>query len=133
MPYKGKENKREFDRIYREKNRDKINEKKKEYRENNRDKINEKQKEYRKKYRETHKEYWNTKMTCECGIVHSLAYESTHLKTTLHKLYLETHIPYVEHRIYKNTWIPINSKYNKKNLFPILREEIKEIIYPPKL
>jgi len=67
----------------------------------------ERRREYNRKYRETHPLDWNTKLTCECGIVHSVAYKPRHLRTQLHNKFLETGIPYREHPMEKSTWFPI--------------------------
>ena len=47
----------------------------KKYRNENKELLALKHKEYCEKNREKIRKNWNTKMTCECGIVHSLAYK----------------------------------------------------------
>jgi hypothetical protein len=58
----------------------------KKYREQNKNYI----KEYKKKYREQNKTKINQKFTCPCGGRFTHCHKSQHLKTKLHKKYLES-------------------------------------------
>ena len=62
MPYT-KEQRKEYNKKYRENNKEKINERNKDYREKNKEKF----KEYDKKYREKNR-------TCKCGIIATFNY-----------------------------------------------------------
>jgi hypothetical protein len=80
---------------YREQNKDKITNQKKEWRDDNKDKI----KKYReqnkdkitnqkKEYREQNKEYINKKFSCECGGCYTNVNKAKHLKSIKHQNYL---------------------------------------------
>ena len=60
MPHKDPEKRKEYDREYRQKNKDKIAEQMKEWRLKNKDKRLEYQKEYREKNKDKVKEYYQT-------------------------------------------------------------------------
>jgi hypothetical protein len=102
--YRTVEQKREYEKEYRENNTEKIKEYLKEYRENNAEKMKEHMKEYyennAEKIKEQMKEYYennaekikeqkNTKCNCECGGTYTRQNKSLHLKTDKHKKYLE--------------------------------------------
>lgn len=102
------DNRQEYNRQYREKNRDVLLQKKKEYREKNRDKINQEKKEHymenseeliekSKKYYNENKDkiraYQNEKITCECGCIISRGKISNHRKTNKHLNIMKVIIP----------------------------------------
>ena len=68
--------KKEYDKIYRHKNKEKY----KEYVEANKEKV----KEHKKKYVEANKEKINEKFTCECGGKYIYYNKSRHFKTKKH-------------------------------------------------
>ena len=83
-------------KIYREEHKDEIiayreehKECQKQYREENIDYF----KEYNKQYRKEHKEQLNTqqkqKFDCDCGGKYTVCNKARHLKSKIHKLYLE--------------------------------------------
>jgi len=65
--------KKEYDKKYREANKDKLNQYIKEYRENNKDKLKEQQ---QKKYE------------CECGGKYTHQNKSIHIKSKRHRLHI---------------------------------------------
>ena len=109
----------EYHKNYREENREKILKQKKKYREENKELIKgkskvyyeenkelikdyrEKNKELIKDYREKNKEKRAKKITCDCGVIHSLGSKSRHLKTKVHQDFV-------------NNVIKPKSKYTKK-------------------
>ena len=66
---------KEYDKEYRELNRDKIKEQKKEYYESNKDKI---------------KDIKNKKYNCECGGLYTYGDKARHLKTKKHELFISS-------------------------------------------
>ena len=72
-PYRSKEERREYNKIYSQEHRDKINERRKIRYEKNKDKIREKQKEYGK-----------IKYNCECGSIVRVRDKATHFRTKKH-------------------------------------------------
>jgi hypothetical protein len=81
---KNKELIKEKDKEYREKNKEQIKERKKEYKEKNKEQIKEKDKEYREK----NKEQINEKFTCECSGKYTYANKSQHFNSIKHQNYL---------------------------------------------
>tara|TARA_R110000823_G_scaffold102209_1_gene219262 strand:- start:864 stop:1391 length:528 start_codon:yes stop_codon:yes gene_type:complete len=83
-----KEDKKEYDKKYKEKNKDKIKEYKKEYYKEyniyNKDKIKEYKKEYRENNIDKIKEQKARKYVCECGATLSESNKARHLKSIKH-------------------------------------------------
>ena len=95
----------DYHKKYREENREKILKQKKKYREENKQIIKEKSKVYYEENKEKNKEVLREKrvkkITCDCGVIHSLGSKSRHLKTKGHQNFL-------------NNVIKPKSKYTKK-------------------
>lgn len=108
LPYKCckscREKKIVSDLIYRENNKEKIQERDKKYREGNKEKIAERTKTYRKEnieiIQERHKKYYENnkekiagkksqKIVCECGSVFCLDFKIRHEKTKKHVKWLK--------------------------------------------
>jgi hypothetical protein len=90
-----KEHKQAYDKLYREKNKERILEKKIEYKENNKEHIKEQSKDNYEKTKLNHpekiKEYSivrnlhkKTLITCECGSIISYGHKWDHIKTKKH-------------------------------------------------
>ena len=100
------QDRREYSRQYRLKNREKINKKQQEYyrnnkqkllenqkiyNEKNREKINRKQQEYYTAHRKEIQESQKQKITCECGCQSTKSNIASHRKTTKHKNLMNHH------------------------------------------
>jgi len=76
--------KEEYDKQYREKNKEHIKEQSKQYKEKNKEHI----KEQKKQYREHNKEHINQKHNCACGGKYTSSHKSHHFKTKKHQDYI---------------------------------------------
>jgi hypothetical protein len=88
-PYRSKEQKKEYDKIYCEDNREHRIEVKKIYREKNREQIIEKKKEYYEQNREQILEKCKEKYTCNCGSTLRKNEKTRHEKTKKHQLFIQ--------------------------------------------
>ena len=90
-------------KIYREQNKEAISIQKKEYYEANKEQINNQQKSYyetnkekisnqKKEYYQDHKEQRNQKNDCECGGKYTNGNKSTHMKSPMHKKFIQNNI-----------------------------------------
>ena len=90
MPYKDKEDKKQYMKQYRENNADKIRESKKQYRENNADKIRESNKQYRQDHKEEIRIRKNRKTNCDCGGKYIEKHKARHMRTSIHQDWIQT-------------------------------------------
>ena len=79
----------EYCKVYRDNNRDKINERGIVYRDNNRDKIIGLRKVYYDNNRDKIRDKFNEKKDCECGGKYTHGNISRHIKSKKHQSYLE--------------------------------------------
>ena len=86
--YITQEERTEYDKEYREKNKDYYTEYKKEYYSENKDQIKESNKQYREQNKDKIKEQKNKKFECECGGRYTHANKSQHEKTKKHQDYI---------------------------------------------
>ena len=77
--------KKQYEKDYHEKNKDKLHEYKKEYYKKNIDKLLEDKKEYYRK----NKDYFQYKHKCECGGCFTIQYKLAHFKTLKHMKYIQ--------------------------------------------
>jgi hypothetical protein len=90
--YPERESRKEINKVYEEKNREKIRERQKEYREKNREKIREGQKKHYEKNKEKRNEKAKEKVECPCGSIVRRGDLSTHKKTQKHRNWEKTQI-----------------------------------------
>jgi len=97
MPGRYDNGTQQYQREYRDTNKDKIIEYEKRYRKANKVKLNDKAKEYRetnkdkiKEYRVNNKDKTNEKFECECGGKYTHSHKSTHFKSTKHQEFIKS-------------------------------------------
>ena len=84
---------KQYNKEYRNKNREKINDWKRQKYSNNREVILAKNKEYKELHKEEIQQKYTAKSTCICGGSYTYANKTKHLKTKKHLDYIaETHL-----------------------------------------
>jgi len=84
-----REYRKEYDKKYRQENKESISKKQREYYQDNKQSYNKKQKEYQLENRDTIRERQNEKFNCECGGRYTRSCKSHHLKTKKHQKWLD--------------------------------------------
>jgi hypothetical protein len=83
------EEKTQYEKDYRDKNKNKIYDRYKEYYDQNKDKVIEYQKDYYTRNKDKKKDYLQEKHQCLCGGCFTTANRSAHFKTKKHLKYIQ--------------------------------------------